>query len=73
MFSVIQKRQISTQIQQILRDTKHPELPEGEIQFSIHVDGRLPYSWADIENNGAEDMAMWVELAFNEYSRAEEQ
>lgn len=53
MFSVNQKRQIADAIQQILRDTKHPELPEGEICFHLHVEGSAPWSWADIKNNGA--------------------
>ena len=53
MFSVQQKREISEAVQKILRDTKHPELPEGEIQFELHVDGAQNWSWADIKNNGA--------------------
>ena len=53
MFSVNQKREISDKVQQILKDTKHPELPEGEIQFSLHVDGTEGWSWADIKNNGS--------------------
>ena len=53
MFSVNQKRIISNDIQDILRATNHPELPKGEIQFNIHVDGAEAWSWADIKNNGA--------------------
>lgn len=54
MFSVRQKREISNAVQNILRATNHPELPEGEIQFSLHVDGKfIDWSWADIRNNGA--------------------
>lgn len=53
MFSVQEKRDISEAIQQILRETNHPELPEGEIQFLLHVDGAESWSWADIRNNGA--------------------
>jgi hypothetical protein len=53
MFSVRQKREISDKIQNILRETNHPELPPGEIQFLIHVEGATPMSWADIRNNGA--------------------
>jgi hypothetical protein len=34
MFSVKQKRAIATSIQKILRETNHPELPDGEIQCS---------------------------------------
>lgn len=51
MFSVEQKREISDAVQKILRDTKHPELPEGEIEFVLHVDGAESWSWAVIYNN----------------------
>ena len=55
MFSLNQKREIADKIQNILRETEHPELPSGEIQFSIHIDGAQAWSWADIRNNGAVD------------------
>ena len=53
MFSTQQKRYIAEQVQKILRDTEHPELPKGEITFQLHVDGADKWSWADIQNNGA--------------------
>lgn len=53
MFSVAQKRSISEAVQQILRNTQHPELPEGEIQFTLNVMGTKAWSYAIIENNGA--------------------
>ena len=53
MFSVREKRKIADEIQKILRATNHPELPEGEIEFSLHVKGAESWSWADIKNNGA--------------------
>jgi hypothetical protein len=53
MFSVSQKREISAKVQAILRETAHPELPRGEIWFLLHVKGEEPWSWANIENNGA--------------------
>jgi hypothetical protein len=53
MFSVRQKRDIAEKIQTILRETNHPELPQGEIAFTLHVDGAAGGSWADIKNNGA--------------------
>ena len=53
MFSVRQKREISNKIQQILRETNHPELPDGEIDFLLRVNGDTAMSWADIRNNGA--------------------
>ena len=52
MFSIAQKRDISDKVQQLLRDTNHPELPEDEIHFHLHVDGKESWSWADIKNNG---------------------
>ena len=53
MFSVAQKRAIADAVQKVLRDTGHPELPEGEIQFRLMVNGAEGWSWADIHNNGA--------------------
>ncbi len=53
MFSVRQKREISEQIQQLLSETNHPELPDGEITFIITIRGASPMSWANIQNNGA--------------------
>jgi hypothetical protein len=53
MFSVQQKRQIADAVQRILRETGHPELPPGEINFLLHVEGAETWSWADIRNNGA--------------------
>lgn len=53
MFSVQQKRHIADEVQRILRETNHPELPDGEIQFTLHVRGAEYWSWADISNNGA--------------------
>jgi hypothetical protein len=53
MFSLEQKREIASAVQKILRDTNHPELPTGEIQFELHVLGKEGWSYADIRNNGA--------------------
>ena len=53
MFSVRQKREIAEKVQAILRETAHPELPAGEIQFHLHVAGAESWSWADIRNNGS--------------------
>ena len=53
MFSVQQKRDISEAVQKVLQDTKHPELPKGEIQFELSVIGAKSWSWASIRNNSA--------------------
>ena len=52
MFSVRQKREIADEVQAALRATNHPELPKGEIMFTLHVTGAENWSWADIYNNG---------------------
>lgn len=65
MFSVAEKRKIADAVQKILRETKHPELPDGEIQFHLHVYGAEGWSWADIKNNEAvenPDVNPWNEL-----------
>ena len=53
MFSLRQKQEIAEKVQSVLRETNHPELPEGEISFQLYVVGAKPWSWADIRNNGA--------------------
>jgi len=53
MFSVRQKREISEKIQNVIRETGHPELPENEIQFEIHIRGAEEWCFAIIANNGA--------------------
>lgn len=61
MFSSELKKEIADKIQTILRETAHPELPEGEIQFILHVDGAEYMSWANIRNNEARDKdAPWT-------------
>lgn len=53
MFSINQKKTISEKIQNVLRETNHPELPKGEIQFEIRIQGAEDWSWACIKNNEA--------------------
>ena len=53
MFSLRQKREISDAVQKILKGTEHPELPNGEIKFLLHVKGAESWSFADIANNGS--------------------
>ena len=36
MFSVRQKREIAEAVQRVLRETNHPELPEGDIAFTTN-------------------------------------
>lgn len=52
MFTREQKHAISEAIQQLLRETGHPGLPTGEIQFKLHVRGVATWQYANIVNNG---------------------
>lgn len=53
MFSVRQKREIADAVQAALRATDHPELPKGEIEFTLEVKGAESWSYATIRNNHA--------------------
>jgi len=53
MFSSKTKYIIAAKVQEILQYTEHPELPKGEINFLLHVDGAENWSWANIRNNGS--------------------
>lgn len=53
MFSMRQKREIADKVQEILKETQHPELPVGEITFVLTVQGAEAWSFAKIQNNGA--------------------
>lgn len=49
MFTLDQKIQISAAIQKLLRDSNQPQLPEGEIEFSLVVLGKDD-DWDSIRN-----------------------
>ena len=51
MFSVEEKKMIAKKIEDLLLDLRHPEMPKIKPKFSLHVDGKESYSWADIEPN----------------------
>ena len=52
MFDPELKQKISEHIQQLLAETNHKELPDGNISFLLHVNGRESWSWANIHDNG---------------------
>ena len=51
MFSMKEKQEIAAKIEKILLDLKHPEMPTEKLKFTLHVDGKEIWSWADIEPN----------------------
>jgi len=50
MFSPELKEEISGKIQNMLQAIGHRELPLGEIEFLLHVDGKQDWSWVNIRN-----------------------
>ena len=51
MFSKEEKRKIADGIEKILLDLKHPEMPDKNPMFRIHIDGKESWSWAELEPN----------------------
>jgi hypothetical protein len=51
MFSMSEKKHIAEEIEKILLGLNHPEMPKERPVFSLHVDGKESYSWADIKPN----------------------
>ena len=51
MFSLEEKRKIADAVEKILLEIKHPEMPNDRAKFTLHVDGKEDWSWADIKPN----------------------
>jgi len=51
MFSLKEKQFIAAELEKILLSLHHPEMPTLNPSFSLHVDGKEPWSWADIKPN----------------------
>jgi hypothetical protein len=51
MFSTLEKQHLAAEIEQMLLELGHPEMPTEKPEFRLHVDGKESWSWADIEPN----------------------
>ena len=51
MFSMAQKQKIAAEIEKLLLDLNHTEMPREKPKFKLHVSGLESWSWADIEPN----------------------
>jgi len=51
MFSKEEKQIIAAEVERILLELNHPEMPKEKPKFKLHVDGAASWSWADIEPN----------------------
>lgn len=51
MFSVKEKQFIAREIERLLLNLNHPEMPKEKPKFALRVDGKEGWSWAEIEPN----------------------
>jgi len=51
MFSLEQKKKISTEVEKIILSFNHPEMPKEKPDFTLHINGKESWSWADIKPN----------------------
>ena len=51
MFSMQQKKVIAAEVEKLLLSFNHPEMPNEKPRFTLHVDGKESWSWADIRPN----------------------
>jgi len=51
MFSIKEKQYIAGQIEKLLLGLDHPEMPKEKPMFTLHIDGKESWSWADIKPN----------------------
>ena len=51
MFSVKQKQVIAQEIERMLLSLHHPEMPTEKPMFTLRVEGKEAWSWAEIKPN----------------------
>jgi len=51
MFSKDQKIKIAQEVEKILLSFDHPEMPKNEPNFTLKVEGKGVWSWAEIKPN----------------------
>jgi len=49
------KMLIAQVVEELLLSLKHPEMPTERVTFTLHVEGKESWSWADILPNWAFD------------------
>ena len=70
MFSVKEKQYIASQIEKLLLSLKHPEMPTEKPIFTLKVDGKEDWSWAEIKPNWIFGLDNPPEInSFNEVAR----
>lgn len=69
MFSMKQKQFIASKIEEILLSIDHPEMPNEKPRFHLRVDGKEPWSFAEIDPNWTFD---GKPLSFNPWNEMQD-
>ena len=69
MFSLKEKQLIAATIEEALLALDHPEMPKERPVFKLHVEGKEPWSWADIAPNWVFEDKPAETSAWNENAR----
>jgi len=56
MFSIKQKQHIAEEIEKLLLSLNHPEMPKEKPIFTLRVEGKESWSWAEIKPNHTFDI-----------------
>ena len=51
MFSMKEKQFVAGQIEKLLLSLKHPEMPKEKPMFTLRIEGKEDWSWAEIKPN----------------------
>lgn len=51
MFSLKEKQYLSSEIERLILGLGHPEMPKDKPMFSIRIEGKESWSWAEIKPN----------------------
>lgn len=69
MFSSEEKKIIADEVEKLLLSFQHPEMPEKNVSFKLHINGKESWSWADIEPNWVFENQLPGVNPWNEHAR----
>lgn len=69
MFSLSEKQHIARELERIILELEHPEMPIERLVFKLHIEGKATWSWADIEPNWIYEIKEPKVNSWNEVAR----
>jgi len=70
MFSRQEKIKIAKAVEKVLKQINHPEMDIKNIRFQLHIEGKEPWSWADIHETRPESSIGEDPNPWNEHGRS---